>query len=92
MRFTSTLVVALAASATASSWFGTKPIYNSWHETELERWLSDHGIPHPKASDRKDLENLVKNNWQANVVDPLTAAGSKADDSAHSVKDYIFDS
>lgn len=20
-------------------------VYNTWHETELERWLSDHGMP-----------------------------------------------
>ncbi|KAF2712645.1 hypothetical protein K504DRAFT_401720 [Pleomassaria siparia CBS 279.74] len=71
MKFSlvSTLVVALAAEATASTWFG-KPAYNKWHETELERWLSDHDVAYPKASDRKDLENLVKNNWNDKVVSP----------------------
>jgi hypothetical protein len=47
-------------------------VYNKWHETELERWLSDHNVPYPKAADRKDLENLVKNNWQSKVVAPYS--------------------
>lgn len=65
--------------------------YNKWHETELERWLSDHDIPYPTPADRKDLENLVKTNWQAQIVDPLTAAGDKSTDAYDSVKDWIFD-
>lgn len=48
----------------------SKAIYNKWHETELERWLSDHNIPYPTAADRKDLEHLVKENWEGNVVTP----------------------
>jgi len=70
MRFLSALVVALTADAVvASSWFG-KTVYNKWHETELERWLSDHDVPYPTPADRKDLENLVKDNWNAKVVSP----------------------
>jgi len=72
MKFslTSIAVVALAAQGTvASTWFGNA-VYNKWHETELDRWLTDHNIPHPKASERKDLENLVKNNWDDKVVYP----------------------
>jgi len=78
MRFSlvSTLTVALAAQGTvASSWFG-KPgasLYNKWHETELERWLSDHNVPYPTPSDRKDLENLVKDNWNDKVVTPYNS-------------------
>ncbi|KAF2445231.1 hypothetical protein P171DRAFT_473082 [Karstenula rhodostoma CBS 690.94] len=74
MRFStvSALVVALAAQATANSWFG-KPVYNKWHETELERWLSDNNIPYPTPSDRKHLENLVKDNWNDKVVSPYTS-------------------
>lgn len=45
-------------------------VYNKWHETELDRWLSDHNVPHPKAADRKDLENLVKDNWNDKIVNP----------------------
>ncbi|KAI9815277.1 MAG: hypothetical protein M1827_002757 [Pycnora praestabilis] len=68
--FSSVLVLALAAEVTvASTWF-SKAAYNKWHETELERWLSDHNIPHPSPADRKDLENLVKENWQAKVSSP----------------------
>jgi uncharacterized membrane protein YheB (UPF0754 family) len=45
-------------------------VYNKWHETELERWLSDHDIPYPTPADRKDLEDLVKNNWEDYVAKP----------------------
>lgn len=72
MRFSlsTVLVAALAAeSAVASSWFG-RTAYNKWHETELERWLSDHNIPYPTPADRKDLETLIKTNWEDNVVTP----------------------
>ena len=44
--------------------------YNKWHETELERWLSDNNVPYPTPADRKDLENLVKNNWNEKVATP----------------------
>ncbi|KAF1812814.1 hypothetical protein P152DRAFT_458007 [Eremomyces bilateralis CBS 781.70] len=72
MKFSllSTLVVALATdTAVGSTWFG-KAAYNNWHETELERWLSDHSIPHTTPSDRKELEDLVKKNWRAKIVSP----------------------
>ena len=65
--------------------------YNKWHETELERWLSDHDVPYPTSADRKDLENLVKTNWQTKIVDPATSAGDKAGDSYSDVKQWIFD-
>jgi hypothetical protein len=68
--FSQLLVLGLAAEATvASSWF-SKAVYNKWHETELERWLSDHNVPYPTPADRKDLENLVKDNWQSKVAQP----------------------
>lgn len=44
--------------------------YNKWHQTELERWLSDHNIPYPAASDRKDLQDIVEKNWDNHVVAP----------------------
>jgi hypothetical protein len=66
--------------------------YNKWHETELERWLSDNDVPYPSPADRKDLESLVKDNWQAKVVTPLTDAGDKVDDHYGGVKNWIFDS
>lgn len=47
-------------------------VYNKWHETELERWLADHNVPYPTPADRKDLENLVKNNWQSKVTSPYS--------------------
>jgi hypothetical protein len=30
-------------------------------------------VPYPTASDRKDLENLVKDNWENNVVKPYNS-------------------
>jgi len=75
--FASALVVALAAEgAVASTWFG-KTVYNKWHETELERWLSDHNVPYPTPADRKDLENLVKSNWNDKVVTPYNSWDTK---------------
>jgi len=77
MRFTlaSTLVVSLAAQATANSWFGKAGalMYDKWHETELERWLSDHGIPHPSPSDRKNLQKTVSDNWNDKIVTPYNS-------------------
>ena len=46
--------------------------YNKWHETELERWLSDHNVPYPTPADRKDLEDLVKKNWNSKVTTPYS--------------------
>lgn len=91
LNFAQLLVFGLASTATASTWFG-KAAYNKWHETELERWLSDHDVPYPTPADRKDLENLVKSNWQQKVVDPLASTGDSANDGYGSVKDWIFDS
>ncbi|KAG5925446.1 hypothetical protein E4U42_004285 [Claviceps africana] len=66
----------LFSSATASSWFpGSKAIYNKWHQTELERWLTDHDISYPAASDRKDLEALVESHWNDVVVQPYSRWG-----------------
>lgn len=35
--------------------------------------MDDYSIPHPKAADRKDLEDLVKKNWDNNVVKPYNS-------------------
>nr|POF03975.1 stress response protein ish1 [Quercus suber] len=71
--FASAAVLALATqSVVGDSWFG-KAAYNKWHETELERWLSDNNVPYPTPADRKDLENLVKSNWDNNVVKPYNS-------------------
>jgi len=77
MRFSlaPAMVVALAAQATANSWFGSAgaSLYDKWHETELERWLKDNNIPHPGPSDRKSLISTVKANWNDKVVSPYTS-------------------
>ena len=35
--------------------------------------MSDHNIPYPTPADRKDLENLVKDNWNNYVVQPYNS-------------------
>lgn len=71
MRIVKALIsLALVADITLGSIYASKAAYNKWHETELERWLSDHDIPYPTSSDRKELEKLVQNNWDTNVVTP----------------------
>merc|ERR1711964_580018 len=70
--FSQLLVLGLVAEATvASSWF-SKSVYNKWHETELERWLSDHNVPYPTPYDRAQLETAVKDNWQTKVSQPYS--------------------
>jgi len=67
---TALLSLSFGASAVlASSWF-SNAAYNKWHETELERWLSDHDVPYPTPADRKELEKLVQKNWESSVVSP----------------------
>lgn len=102
MRVFSTLVkLALVGSALGSSWF-TKAAYNKWHETELERWLSDHDVPYPTPADRRDLEKLVQQNWNSYVVSPyqnwdtkqlsayLQQKGVETKDSAAASKDSLI--
>ncbi|KAF2644582.1 hypothetical protein P280DRAFT_418623 [Massarina eburnea CBS 473.64] len=74
MKFSvaSALVVGLAAVGECSIW-GGNAVYNKWHETELERWLSDNNVPYPTPADRKDLESLVKANWNDKVVTPYNS-------------------
>ncbi|KAF2271820.1 uncharacterized protein EI97DRAFT_470909 [Westerdykella ornata] len=89
--FASITVVALAAQGTvASNWFGNpgKPVYNKWHETELDRWLTDHNVPHPKAADRKELENLVKEHWNDKVVQPYHSWDAKTLQNYLTLKGY----
>jgi protoheme ferro-lyase len=64
----------IAGGVSASTWFpGSKAAYNKWHETELERWLSDNNIPYPTPADRKDLETLVEKNWNDYAVEPYNS-------------------
>lgn len=70
--FSKLMVVGLVGQGVlASNWFSNS-IYNKWHETELDRWLSDHDIPHPTPAERADLEKLVQENWHSKVVSPYS--------------------
>ncbi|KAL0935926.1 stress response protein [Colletotrichum truncatum] len=102
MRFISVVAAALAAQgAVASSWL-SKAAYNKWHQTELERWLSDHDVPYPTPADRKDLEKLIEKNWDNYVVTPynswdaeslqkhLKAKGVETEASAKATKDSLI--
>jgi hypothetical protein len=78
------------------------PAYNKWHETELERWLSDNDIPYPTPADRKDLESLIQKNWDNYAVSPykswdtdkltsyLKQKGVETKDGAESTKDSLL--
>ena len=75
--------------------------YNKWHETELERWLSDNNIPYPTPADRRDLEKLIEKNWNDYAVTPynswdtnqlsawLKTKGVESKDSADQTKDSL---
>ncbi|KAL2267070.1 hypothetical protein VTJ83DRAFT_4347 [Remersonia thermophila] len=71
MRITKTILAlaCVAGTALGNTWL-SNAAYNRWHETELERWLSDHDIPYPTPADRKTLEELIQKNWEDNVVEP----------------------
>ncbi|OJJ00411.1 hypothetical protein ASPVEDRAFT_39875 [Aspergillus versicolor CBS 583.65] len=92
LHLASWLVCALATADAvgASTWF-SKAVYNKWHETELERWLSDHGIPYPSPADRKNLENAVKTNWDLKVQKPLGQLSDHAGDHWENTKEWVFD-
>lgn len=102
MRITTTLIsLALGASTVLGSGWFSNAAYNKWHETELERWLSDHDVPYPTPADRRDLEKLVQKNWDTYVVSPysdwdtaklteyLKLKGIETKDSAANNKDYL---
>ncbi|KAI1275177.1 hypothetical protein F5Y07DRAFT_409379 [Xylaria sp. FL0933] len=103
MRLASLFTLALATNVAvaSSNWF-SKAAYNKWHETELERWLSDHDIPYPTPADRKDLENLIQKNWDSYAVSPykswdtdkltsyLKSKGVETKDAAASNKDSLI--
>ncbi|KAK5657798.1 hypothetical protein OQA88_2871 [Cercophora sp. LCS_1] len=102
MRIATALIsLALGANAVfGSSWF-SNAAYNKWHETELERWLSDHDVPYPTPADRKELEKLVQKNWDTYAVTPynswstaqlqeyLKLKGIETKDSAAASKDSL---
>jgi hypothetical protein len=69
MKLLNVLLLAAFAGQSLASWGFGKNAYNKWHETELERWLSDHDIDYPKPAERKDLEKLVQDNWQTRIID-----------------------
>lgn len=48
-------------------------------------------IPHPSPADRRDLENLVKTNWDTKVQKPLGNIADQANDQLHHAKEWIFD-
>lgn len=48
-------------------------------------------IPYPTPADRKDLESLVKTNWESKVSAPIANVAGATVDSYDNVKDYVFD-
>lgn len=69
------LIAFATQTVVADGWFGKtgRTAYNKWHQTELERWLSDNNVPYPTPADRKDLENLMKENWDDKISKPYNS-------------------
>ena len=53
----------------------------------LRRW----DIPYPTPADRKELEHLIKANWESNVQVPLAHVSENTPEHLSNVKDWIFD-
>ena len=49
------------------------------------------GLTFVFASSSKELENLVKSNWDHYVQAPLTQTSSQASNQIHNAKEWIFD-
>ena len=49
-------------------------------------------IPYPTPADRRDLENLVKSNWENKVQKPLGNVASQVSEELHDAKEWVFDS
>lgn len=49
-------------------------------------------IPYPTPADRKDLENLVKSNWDTYVQAPVAHTTNTVTDTYEQTKNWIFDS
>jgi hypothetical protein len=48
-------------------------------------------IPYPSPADRRDLENLVKTNWESKVQKPLGQAADQAGHELHHAREWVFD-
>lgn len=48
-------------------------------------------IPYPTPADRRDVENLVKSNWDTKVQKPLGSAADQISDDLHHAKEWVFD-
>lgn len=49
-------------------------------------------VPYPSPADRKDLEELVKKNWESYVTEPASKTVEEVSDSFNDAKEWIFDS
>ncbi|KAL2361553.1 hypothetical protein RJZ56_005585 [Blastomyces dermatitidis] len=77
MRFSWSLglVITLAVTETAGS----------------RNWFSKADIPYPTPADRKDLEELVKSNWESRIHIPITHTAEHVSESLGDAKEWIFD-
>lgn len=77
------------------SWSDGSPITvgpSPGYPIDLEETNRRSDIPHPTPADRKDLESLVKTNWEEKVQKPLAQVTDHTADQIHSVREWIFDS
>lgn len=100
MKLQHAILLLVTAAGAVASWLHN-PAYKKWHDTELDRWLSDHDIPHITPSDRDELEHLVAKHWETYVVHPymnwdteklrdyITSTGGEVAEGANEAKDTL---
>lgn len=95
--------VHIALTSSQSTTNGIKPSWNDGFLTTASlKFLLDiksqcttntHsiGIPYPTPADRRDVENIVKSNWDTKVQKPLGSAANQVTDDLHQAKEWVFD-
>ncbi|TDL26870.1 hypothetical protein BD410DRAFT_782959 [Rickenella mellea] len=92
MRLTTFFITALAFSSASASWFGSdKPEYTTWDTKQLKKWLNDHDIQVPEGYTQKELQELVKTNYDTSAA-WSQAQYEKAQKAFQNAKESTFDS
>jgi len=71
--------------------------FENWHQSDLQRWLSDHSIPYSGDSDKNTLTSLVREKWNklyesvgdSDLIDQLSSIGLSKSDSREGMLDSI---
>jgi len=80
MKYSQTLLLALAAGASAAQaglFSRDVPAWHDWDNSQLERWLTDHKVPNPGQLSTEQLRDLVQANYDK-AYDAWTEADIRA--------------